>query len=101
MGNKISYLITGGEGFIGSKIVSKTTGISYDIKSGQDVLDGRSLNNIATSVEGIFHCAAKISAPESITLPDEYYRTNVVGTKSVIKVAEHMAQVNLHSIQEW
>ena len=33
------YLITGGEGFIGSKIVEKVGGYSFDLKSGQDIFN--------------------------------------------------------------
>jgi UDP-glucose 4-epimerase len=39
-------------------------------------------------VDGIFHCAAKISVPESFEKPDEYYLNNVEGTESVISVAQ-------------
>ncbi len=34
------YLVTGGDGFIGSKIVTEIGGISFDIKSGHDILNG-------------------------------------------------------------
>jgi len=88
------YLVTGGEGFIGSKLVQKTSGLSFDIKSGYDILDTKKLQKEIASIAstgdagGIFHCAAKISVPESIQFPEEYYRTNVEGTRSVIKAAE-------------
>jgi UDP-glucose 4-epimerase len=83
------YLITGGEGFIGSRIVQKTSGVSYDIKSGFDILNIESLEKAAIGIDGVFHCAAKISVPESISKPDEYYRINVEGTRSVTKIAEY------------
>ncbi len=82
------YLITGGEGFIGSRIVQKTSGVSYDIKSGFDILNIESLEKAAIGIDGIFHCAAKISVPESISKPNEYYKINVEGTRSVTKIAE-------------
>lgn len=83
------YLITGGEGFIGSRIVQKTGGIPYDIKSGFDILNERLLEKKAIGIDGVFHCAAKISVPESISKPYEYYRINVEGTRSVTKIAEY------------
>lgn len=83
------YLITGGEGFIGSRITQKTCGVSYDIKSGFDILDKELLEKATTGIDGIFHCAAKISVPESISKPGEYYRVNVEGTLLVAKIAEY------------
>lgn len=84
----LKYLITGGEGFIGSKILKNSTGVSYDLKSGEDILDTVFLRKATEGVAGIFHCAAKISVPESISMPDEYFKTNVEGTRSVVRVAE-------------
>jgi UDP-glucose 4-epimerase len=81
------YLVTGGEGFIGSRIAKEVGAISYDIKSGKDILDETKLRTATTDCKGIFHCAAKISVPESIQKPNEYYTTNVTGTESVAKVA--------------
>ncbi|MDQ2933205.1 MAG: NAD-dependent epimerase/dehydratase family protein [bacterium] len=83
-----TYLITGGEGFIGSKIVQKTKGKSFDIKSGLDVLDVDILQKETENITGIFHCAAKISVPESFQLQDEYFKTNVSGTKNIVETAE-------------
>ena len=90
-----NYLITGGQGFIGGKIARETGGTSYDLKSELDILDENLLKHACPAlagrdlaIEGIFHCAAKISVPESLLLPDEYHRTNVEGTQVVLKVAE-------------
>ncbi|CAN5757861.1 SDR family oxidoreductase [soil metagenome] len=83
-----NFLVTGGEGFIGSRIVELTGAKSYDLKSGRDILDTQNLSEACSAIEGIFHCAAKISVPESIEKPDEYYLHNVEGTKSVTHVAE-------------
>lgn len=82
------YLITGGQGFIGSNIVEKSSGVSFDVKSGFDILDQNRLQAEIVGVRGVFHCAAKISVPESFKLEKEYYRVNVEGTRSVIENAE-------------
>lgn len=81
------YLITGGEGFIGSKIIKQTDGVSFDLKSGQDILNGEQLATAGDNITGIFHCAAKISVPESVEKPQEYFTTNVEGTRNVVDVA--------------
>jgi UDP-glucose 4-epimerase len=82
------YLVTGGEGFIGSNILKKVLGDSYDLKSELDVLDPVTLRERLKEKKGIFHCAALISVPESFDKKEEYYRNNVLGTKSVAEVAK-------------
>jgi UDP-glucose 4-epimerase len=81
------YIVTGGEGFIGSKIVAKIDADSFDLKSGQNILNKEQFRRACLSTKGIFHAAAKISVPESIEKPDEYYLNNVQGTQSVADVA--------------
>lgn len=82
------YLVTGGQGFIGSKIIKKINGTSYDVKSHLDILDTQTLLPFVENCSGVFHLAALISVPESIEKPEEYYQTNVVGTRSVISAVE-------------
>jgi UDP-glucose 4-epimerase len=83
-----TLLVTGGEGFIGGKIVELSGAKSYDLKSDEDILDSERLSIACRDVTGIFHCAAKISVPESFQKPEEYYLTNVGGTRAVIQAAE-------------
>lgn len=82
------YLITGGEGFIGSKIVENTGGFSFDLKSGFDILNNDQIDSAINDKKGVFHCAAKISVPESIIEPDLYYKINVQGTRQILRAAE-------------
>jgi len=84
----MNLIVTGGEGFIGSKIVILAGASTYDLKSGKDILNTKQLSDACENVDGIFHCAAKITVSESIQKPDEYYLHNVQGTASVIAVAE-------------
>ncbi len=81
-------LVTGGEGFIGGRVAQLSGAIPYDLKSGNDILDLANLSIAGEGVGSIFHCAAKISVPESFQKPEEYYRTNVEGTRAVIRAAE-------------
>lgn len=79
------YLVTGGDGFIGSSIVKAADATVFDIARGQDILNKEQIIEAAKEFDGIFHCAAKISVPESFEKTDEYYAVNVVGTDNVSK----------------
>ena len=46
-------LVTGGDGFIGSKIAKKLDCESYDLKSGNDLLDKTKLES---ALENVPHC---------------------------------------------
>ena len=82
------YIITGGQGFIGSRIVAATGGHSFDMQAGDDILDVGRLSRAFEGAVGVFHCAAKISVPESVAKPEMYHTVNVEGTKNVIETAE-------------
>lgn len=68
--------------------MKKTGGKSYDMKSGNNILDVARLEGAVKGVDGIFHCAALISVPDSVAQPDLYFENNVTGTENVIKAAE-------------
>jgi len=58
-------------------------------------LDEKSLEKNLVSCDGVFHCAAKISVPESFLLTEEYYRTNIGGFKNVIEQAKMVGGKNI------
>ncbi len=103
----MSWLITGGAGYIGSHVVSAmraaghATVVLDDLSSGSadrvpdvplvvgNVLDGelvgRTLRDHA--VEGIVHLAAKKAVEESVQRPLYYYRQNVEGLRVLLQEA--------------
>lgn len=87
------YLVTGGAGFIGSKLVQATKADSFDLKSGKDILDTESLTLACSGSQGVFHCAARISVPESFESSDEYHLNNVQGTESIIQATKNNLKI--------
>ncbi len=82
------YLVTGGDGFIGSSIAKATGAEIFDISRGQDILNLEQLTGATKNIDGIFHCAAKISVGESFEKTDEYHAVNVVGTKNIASLGK-------------
>ena len=101
-------LVTGGAGFIGSHLVERLSArnevtVFDDLSSGslrnlegakEEVRLHRASilhpKQLAKALEGrdiVYHLAAKISVPESVEKPEEYWRTNVEGTLNVLKAA--------------
>lgn len=87
----MKILITGSSGFVGTHLVEKLSQnhqiIKYDLKDGQDVLDGKVLAQKLEEVDLVIHLAAFISAQESWEKPIDYIRNNSLGTLSVIDCA--------------
>ena len=75
----MSILITGNKGFIGSKIDHEADGI--DLKDGLDIVTYEATQKY----DVVIHTAAKVSVPESMENPKEYFRTNVLGTLNMLK----------------
>ena len=106
----MNFLVTGGAGFIGSRVVKllleenhKVTVID-DLCSGKldnladfknkidfhnlDVRDFEKIKPIISKSDGIFHFAALTNVLESFTKKDEYNAVNVKGTQNILDIAK-------------
>lgn len=94
------YLVTGSTGFLGRHLVKALRAAGHDVVAlvrsatdvpegvlpvRGDVLDRASLDRAMTGVEGVFHCAGKVSRkPEDA---EELHKVHVEGTKNVLDAA--------------
>jgi len=88
-------LLTGHLGFIGSRILynlDKESGdfIGYDIKEGYDIRDKRNMEYLFETeyFDTVIHTAALTGARRGELYPQEYFDTNVMGTKNLVDLAE-------------
>ena len=104
------YAVTGGAGFVGSKLTQALLALGHDVTVIDNMSTGTAknlkpiINNIkfkktdirdysdlitaVADVDGIFHQAALTSVKESFSNPLEYYDVNVAGTENVFKAAK-------------
>ncbi len=103
------WLVTGGAGYIGGHVISALTEASIpwilldiDLESAEekflerekfekcDIRDFNSLRSVFTkySFEGVIHLAALKSVEESQSMQQEYFETNVIGTKNILDTME-------------
>lgn len=106
MDNKLSYLITGGYGFIGSEIVNKTEGKikiltrseknkSRVEKQGVKVItkDLKFLEvNDIKNVDIIYHCASTVDNYNVLTNPYIDVETNINGTLHLLELCKNLAK---------
>jgi UDP-glucose 4-epimerase len=105
---KMRVLVTGGAGYIGSKISIDLLKKGYEVfvvdnlQTGfkflldkkvnffkLDIRDEKKISNILkkNKINNIIHLAASLSVEESMISPEKYYSNNVEGTFSLIKSA--------------
>lgn len=81
-----NILVTGADGFIGKRLVTKLTELGYTV-FGHSISDG----DIATAkftyenVDHVFHLAGLTYVPASWEKPSEFYRVNVMGTQNILE----------------
>jgi len=100
-----TILITGGKGFVGKKLAQQLDKnghevISFDVDNA-DISEKSALSiYFDRKVQHVFHLAAKTFVPDSWKSPYEFYRTNVLGTTSVLEFCR-IAKVSLTYVSSY
>ena len=106
----MKYVVTGGAGFIGSRIVrsllrdNNTVTVIDNLHTGKmqniqdiieeiefvkaDIRNYEDIKKIIIGHDGIFHEAALTLVQESFTKQNEYNEVNVLGTENIFKIAQ-------------
>jgi UDP-glucose 4-epimerase len=112
----VTWLVTGGAGYIGAHVVRRLRRAGHDVIVVDDLSTGRAervppdvplvVASVADrgmlartmrehAVDGVVHLAAHKSVPESMAAPMQYYRENIGGLTSLIEAS---VEVGMHRL---
>ncbi len=82
-------LVTGAGGFLGRALMAELSArnlpaLGVDMQEG-DIADPAFLNTLPTKVDRVFHLAAQTYVPDSWERPQEFIRTNALGTGNILQ----------------
>ncbi|MFH0835483.1 MAG: NAD-dependent epimerase/dehydratase family protein [Candidatus Micrarchaeota archaeon] len=80
-------VVTGGRGFIGSRVAEALSAETYDATDGQDILDAKKLEQAFEGAGTVMHLAALTGVPQSFTEPLAFAKNNFEGTVNVLEAA--------------
>ena len=90
----MKILLTGAEGFIGTrliKVLKKSNDvISYDLVNGDDIRDTFKLDKLfeTENFDAVVHLAALAGVRRGEEFPDEYISTNITGTQNLVNLCK-------------
>lgn len=86
-----TVLVTGGTGFIGRRLVSalQASGCQVHVLSSRDGDVAESPLRAPEDISHVYHLAARSFVPESWNDTHAFYRTNVLGTATVLEFCRH------------
>lgn len=90
-----SVLVTGYKGYLGTKVVETLTNnnitdiVGVDLVEGCDIRDYDQLKVVFENhnIKTVVHTAALKDIPKSFKCPNDYYQTNVTGTKNLLDLS--------------
>lgn len=87
--NSLYAVVTGASGFIGTWLCKRLRELGYEViglsQRDGDISRNGYFDNIKYNINHVFHLASKTFVPDSWEDPGDFYRTNVIGTLSVLE----------------